>query len=158
MVAALNALSALNTAREVQLRTRDAAWRDLLEAQRRHEQTVGQGQALQRYREDTQARFGLAPGRCTDLPSLRGYQDFVGRLDEALAQHQQACVQAEQALARCRQGLLHAQSRLSALDKLIERRTQSLQAQAAQREQRAADEQSQNLYSRKAQADAVPQD
>ena len=95
---------------------------------------------LRKYRDDYADKFrqaaqnGLTPGE------WRNYQEFLGRLDEAIEAQGQAVAQQVQRTASGQAHWQHQQMKLKAFDTLSERHYASENAQELKREQKNQDE------------------
>jgi flagellar protein FliJ len=130
----------LHTLLEHAERQRDEALAALLRAEdtlRRLELQAGQ---LQAYRGEYDDRGPARSGRPSPIELLHCHRDFMLRLDQAVLQQQGQLQGAAARLAQLRATLLARETRLAAVRKLIERRTQEQRLAAARLEQRRSDD------------------
>ncbi|TFZ08342.1 flagellar export protein FliJ [Ramlibacter humi] len=119
-------------------RDREAA--RLQQARQSHAQAQATLQRLEAFRQECLARSPAATGGRGDGATLAAYQQFVARLDEAIAmQRQETGLRANQADAQ-QQRLAQAQQRLLAFQALANRQAVRAAQRETKREQRMADE------------------
>ena len=119
---------------------RDDAALELKQSQDRLAHAEAQCRLLQEHRTEYVARWSAEFGRATSSQVFQCYRDFRNRLDQAIAQQQQAIGQREAAVERCRAALVAAEQRAAAVRKLIERRLAERQREEARRERKREDE------------------
>ena len=95
---------------------------------------------LQKYRNDYADKFRLAAQNGLTPGEWRNYQDFLGRLDEAIEAQSQAVAQQVQRTASGQTHWQHQQMKLKAFDTLSERHYASENAQELKRDQKNQDE------------------
>ena len=95
---------------------------------------------LLQYRKDYQARFQEAEQNGMIQSELRNFQDFILRLDEAIAQQRNANEQAHNLLQAGRSELQEAQRKMKSFDTLAQRHIENEKKLAAKSEQRQQDE------------------
>lgn len=109
----------------------------LLASEQQGEQKL---QLLKDYRAEYHARFVEAGKRGMGPQEWRNFQDFLGRLDDAIAQQQQLVSQAHQQSEQGQQTWLSERTRAKAFDMLSQRHEARQQHMQAKREQKEADE------------------
>ena len=114
-------------------------------SQRHLERLNDQVGQFQQYRAEYVQRWQGHFSERGGMEIVRCYQDFMGRLDQAVQQIQQQRQQAEATVAHNQSVLVEAERRISALNKLIERRRSEIAQAQWRREQKQADEMAQNL-------------
>ena len=95
---------------------------------------------LLQYRKDYQARFQEAEQSGMIQSELRNFQDFILRLDEAIAQQRNTNEQAHNLLQAGRSELQEAQRKMKSFDTLAQRHIENEKKLAAKSEQRQQDE------------------
>lgn len=120
---------------------RDEALRFLQDAQRRAEAARLQHDQLSQYRNDYQSRWKQEFAQRTTIQILGCYQNFGGRLDQAIGQQAGVADFADQRLDAARQVLQERELRVASVRKLIERRRAEALRTEMRQEQRATDEQ-----------------
>ena len=96
--------------------------------------------ALLQYRKDYQVRFQESMQNGMNHSDLRNFQDFIQRLDEAIAQQRITNEQAGKLLLIGRSELTEAQRKMKSFDTLAQRHIESEKKLAAKSEQREQDE------------------
>ncbi|CAD5373618.1 Flagellar export protein FliJ [Rubrivivax sp. A210] len=134
---------ALATLLEHAQRQRDEAQLVLMQAEDLARRMLAQTEQLRTYRGEYAARSPARGGRSAPIALLRCHIDFMQRLEQALAQQQQQAEAAEGRAVMLRQALIERETRVASVRKLIERRSEARQAQDDRRDQRHADEASQ---------------
>ena len=130
----------LQTLLEQAERQRDEALAALLrgeETMRRLQLQAGQ---LQAYRGEYDERGPARSGRSSPIELLHCHRDFMLRLDQAVVQQQGQLEGAGARVAQLRATLLARETRLAAVRKLIERRSQEQRLATARQEQRRSDD------------------
>lgn len=97
-------------------------------------------EALLQYRKDYQARFQEAARNGMNQTDMRNFQDFMQRLDEAIAQQHAATELALNSVRVGRDELQDAQRKLKSFDALEQRHVEQERKLAARTEQRQQDE------------------
>lgn len=120
---------------------RDEALRFLQDAQRRAEAARLQHDQLSQYRSDYQSRWKQEFAQRTTIQILGCYQNFGGRLDQAIGQQAGVADFADQRLDAARRVLQERELRVASVRKLIERRRAEALRTEMRQEQRATDEQ-----------------
>ena len=95
---------------------------------------------LLQYRKDYQARFQEAVQNGMSQSDLRNFQNFIQRLDEAIAQQRNANTQAINSVQTGRNELQDTQRKMKSFDTLEQRHLESEKKLAAKTEQRQQDE------------------
>lgn len=117
------------------------------DATRKFGQLIQQQQAaqtklhtLEQYREDYQTRLQQAVRNGIDQTSLRNFQDFIRRLDEAVAQQLNAIEQMHHLMQAGRNELANTQRNMKSFDTLAQRHLESEKKLEDKLEQRQQDE------------------
>lgn len=134
-------LQALNVLLERAEAERDEALRHLREAQARANAARNQHDQLAQYRQDYRHRWSQEFAQRTTVQLLGCYQNFGGRLDEAIGQQQGIANYAEQRLAMAQNVVRERELRVASVRKLIERRRGEALRAEMRRDQRTTDEQ-----------------
>lgn len=95
---------------------------------------------LEQYREDYQTRLQQAVRNGIDQTSLRNFQDFIRRLDEAVAQQRNAIEQMHHLMQAGRNELANTQRNMKSFDTLAQRHLESEKKLEVKLEQRQQDE------------------
>lgn len=130
----------LQTLLELAQQKMDEAGRRLAALLASEQQGEEKLQLLKNYRDEYHARFVEAGKRGMGPQEWRNFQDFLGRLDEAIAQQQQIVDQARQMAERGQQAWLSERTRAKAFDILSQRHETRQQQVEAKRQQKEADE------------------
>ncbi len=139
---------ALHTVVELAERQRDAARAALMQAESQSNRALAQMDQLRAYQGDYRARAPGTTGLAAPIELLRCHQGFMGRLDQALAQQQQAVEKCHAELLRRRELLQQAELKLASARKLLERRAAERQRAESRREQQRSDEAAQQRHRR----------
>ena len=117
------------------------------EATRKFGQIVQQQQAaqiklhtLEQYREDYQTQLQRAVKNGITQISLRNFQDFIRRLDEAVAQQRNVIEQIRLSMNAGRNELANSQRKMKSFDTLAQRHLESEKKLEEKLEQRQQDE------------------
>jgi flagellar FliJ protein len=129
-----------------QSRERDAA-RVLADAQRLVQERERKLAELRAYREEYRAGFKRSGGVGASALSLRGFHEFLHRLDRAVEQQEQLVIAAQRELDQRKQLWLEKHFRTKALDHVRERYRTQEQREVARIEQKDADERAQRARS-----------
>lgn len=130
----------LHTLHELHQRERDAAAARQAQAEAAAEHHRRQLEQLRSYRAEYDARSPALGGRAAPIELLRCHQAFMQRLDQAIA-HQLGVLDAhERRVAELREERLHAERRLAAVGKLIDRRHEAHHRVERRRDQQRTDE------------------
>lgn len=140
-----NATGSLDLLLEREQADRDQIALALSNAQRHLERLQQQHEQFMQYRADYVQRWQGTFSQSGGMEIVRCYQDFMGRLDQAVKQIQSQREQAEANVARHQAVLIESERRISALNKLVERRRQEIAQAQWRREQKQADEFAQNM-------------
>ena len=97
-------------------------------------------ETLLQYRKDYQTRFQTAEQNGMNQSELRNFQDFLSRLDEAVAQQRNAVERAGTVLQIGRNELQAAQRKMKSFDTLAQRHIENENKLAGKIEQRQQDE------------------
>lgn len=95
---------------------------------------------LLQYRKDYQTRFQEAAQNGMSQSDLRNFQNFIQRLDEAIAQQRNANEQALNSVQTGRNDLQDTQRKMKSFDTLKQRHLESEKKLTAKSEQRQQDE------------------
>lgn len=95
---------------------------------------------LLQYRKDYQARFQEAAQNGMSQSDLRNFQNFIQRLDEAIAQQRSANEQALNSVQKGRDDLQNTQRKMKSFDTLEQRHLENEKKLAEKSEQRQQDE------------------
>ena len=120
---------------------RDQAQRALAEMLTRARAAQTQADSLLQYRSEYEQRWGTefaSGGGSVEI--LQCYQNFSGRLEEAITSQGQRALQAEQRVEAARTRLGELEMRVASITKLIERRRAEIERIAARQEQKFGDE------------------
>jgi flagellar FliJ protein len=109
-----------------------------------------QADQLGAYRADYERRGPTQAGRSSGMDVVNVHTGFIGRLGQALEQHQGQQQGAEAQVQRLRAALLPLELRVAAVRKLLERRDLAQRGVESRREQRQTDEAAQQLLWRAA--------
>jgi len=134
----LQALSILLERAEAE---RDEALRALKEASQRADAAKLQHGELAQYRMDYQQRWGQQFARQGTMDIVACYQNFGGRLDQAIDSQSHVAVHADQRVERARAVLMEREMRVASVRKLLERRRFDMARAAQRQDQKAMDEQ-----------------
>ncbi len=118
----------------------DAATRKFGQLNQQQQAAQAKLDTLLQYRKDYQARFQEAEQNGMIQSELRNFQDFILRLDEAIAQQRNANEQARNLLQMGRSELHEAQRKMKSFDTLAQRHIENEKKLAAKSEQRQQDE------------------
>jgi len=107
-----------------------------------HTQQSAQGklEMLQQYRKDYQGKLQDAEKNGMALEDLRNFQDFIYRLDDAIAQQSAVVAQAQTSVQNGRSELSEAQRRMKSFDTLAQRHTEAQRKLETKNEQKIQDE------------------
>jgi flagellar protein FliJ len=131
---------ALQSLLELAERDRDEAMALLLRSEEAHRRLRQQQEQLSGYRADYEARAPGLDGRAAPIDMLRHHQVFMQRLQQALTQQEAQLQTAQAQVLRSRQQLLHCETRVASVRKLIQRRAQERQRQESRLDQNRSDE------------------
>lgn len=118
----------------------DAATRKFGQLNQQQQVTQAKLDTLLQYRKDYQTRFQEAVQNGMSQSDLRNFQDFMQRLDEAIAQQRNANEQVRNMVQAGRNELQDAQRKMKSFDALAQRHVESEKKQAAKSEQLLQDE------------------
>ena len=135
---------------------RDEAKAQLGQCIARAEAARVQAGELRNYRSDYEQRWGqrFTQGGTMDL--LNCYQNFSGKLEEAIVSQGNLAAHADQRVEAARTRLLALEMRVAAIQKLIERRQAEIQHQQQRQEQKATDEFAARIARTQVQQDGSP--
>ncbi|AKJ31015.1 flagellar export protein FliJ [Caldimonas brevitalea] len=132
---------ALALALEHAEKQRDEAVSTCQRAAAQLENAERQATQLEDYRREYQQRWGEQFKRQGTMDILRCYQDFVGRINQAIEQQQGAVEQGRRQVEWARGVLAEREMRVASIRKLIERRVAEQAMTQQRRDQKATDEQ-----------------
>ena len=128
----------------------DAATKKLGQLTQQHQTAQEKLDALQQYRKDYQLKFqeeakkGMAP---TDM---KNFQDFIGRLDQAIKQQTAVIEKTKAGVQTGRHELMDTTRKMKSFDTLAQRHFEAEKKLEAKSEQRLQDEQTGQFVARKA--------
>lgn len=118
----------------------DAATKKLGHLNQQHQTAQQKLDALQQYRRDYQVKFqeeaknGMAPA------DMRNFQDFIGRLDQAIQQQTAVIEKTKAGVQTGRSELMDATRKMKSFDTLAQRHADAEKKQETKSEQRIQDE------------------
>lgn len=118
----------------------DAAARKFGQLTQQQQIALAKLDTLLQYRKDYQARFRDAVQTGMSQPDLHNFQNFMLRLDEAIAQQQKAVEQAHNSVRAGRDELEDTQRKMKSFDTLAQRHFEHEKKLEAKSEQRLQDE------------------
>ena len=130
----------------------DAATRKFGQLNQAQQAAQAKLETLLQYRKDYQVRFQQAELNGMNQSDLRNFQNFILRLDEAIAQQRSVAEQASHSMQAGRDMLQQAQRKVKSFDALLQRHLEGEKKQAAKSEQRLQDEHSGRNATLKAEA------
>ena len=136
----MNRIDTLKTLLEREENERDAVRLASERAQRDAEAAREQARQLTDYRSDYRAKWSERFTRGQSIEIVRHYQNYMGRLDQAVAQQDLVAARAEGQQQAAFARLREAETRVASVQKLIERRLHAERQAADRREQKAVDE------------------
>jgi len=134
-------LQVLNILLERAEAERDEGLRQLQEAQSRAAQARAQHGDLAQYRTDYQQRWSQQFASKGTMDIVACYQNFGGKLDQAITSQDHVANHADQRVNRAREALRELEMRVAAIRKLIERRRLESSRALSRQEQKTTDEQ-----------------
>lgn len=132
----------LQPLRHLAQKKNDAATKNLGQLNRHHQSAQSKLVMLQQYRRDYQEKMQDAEKSGLGLEDLRNFQDFIYRLDDAIAQQNDAVSKAQVSLQNGRNELSEAQRRMKSFDTLAQRHAEAEKKLEAKVEQKIQDEHS----------------
>ncbi|XHS76659.1 flagellar export protein FliJ [Burkholderiaceae bacterium UC74_6] len=139
-MSATHSLHTLNLLLEKVSSERDEAQAWLAECQQRATQARSTAGELNQYRQDYEKRWGRQFSQSGTMDIVQCYQNFSGKLNDAIESQDQLADHAEQRLEAARAALVAVEMRVAAIKKLIERREAEAQLMRQRQEQKASDE------------------
>lgn len=136
----------LQTLLELSQRHMDDAARRLGQLLAGEQESAKRLALLQDYRAEYHGRFVASMRNGIDRERLYNYQQFLGRLDDAIAQAQAAAQQSKQRTAAGQKDWLDKRSRTQAFDTLSQRHYSHQQSLENRREQKLLDEHTARRY------------
>jgi flagellar FliJ protein len=128
---------------EREQQTRDDAALALQRAQDQKARVDAQASMFRQHRADYVARWQGEFQRSGGIEIVQCYRSFITRLDQAMGQIDAQQRQSAAMVERCRTRLVQAQTRVAAIEALIERRHQAQALTERRREQKQTDEMAQ---------------
>ncbi len=110
-------------------------------------------ETLLQFRKDYQEKFLVASRNGMDTVGIGNFQNFLNRLDEAVAQQRSVIEQAMRSVQAGREALNQAQRSMKSFDTLAERHAETVRQQARKSEQKVQDEQAGQFAARNSQPD-----
>ncbi|MBV8604964.1 MAG: flagellar export protein FliJ [Pelomonas sp.] len=153
MSAALHTLQVLLEQAEAE---RDQAQRALVEVLQRARAARGQADSLLQYRGEYDQRWSGQFKSGGTMEIMRCYQDFSGRLGEAIESQGQRAAQAEQRVAGARERVAALEMRVASIAKLMARRRAEIERIAARQDQKLSDELAARLARQRAPQGMLP--
>ncbi|MBC7729399.1 MAG: flagellar export protein FliJ [Microbacteriaceae bacterium] len=120
---------------------RDEAQRTLQDLLNRADQARAQHGQLTQYRGEYQQRWSQQFSQTGTMDIVACYQNFRGRLDEAIHSQGHVASHADQRVSRARETLLELETRVAAITKLMERRRLEVSRAQQRQDQKTTDEQ-----------------
>ncbi|MDD5299460.1 MAG: flagellar export protein FliJ [Gallionella sp.] len=127
----------------------DSATRKLGQLNKQQQGAQQQLEALRQYRRDYQARLQESTQGGMDHAELRNFQEFINKLDEAIAQQFQVVEQTKVSTQAGRGEFDSTRRRLKSFDMLQQRHIKEQQKVAEKAEQKLLDEHTGRLVTRK---------
>src|SRR5512135_2609048 len=118
----------------------DAAIKKLGQLNQQQQTAQDKLDALLQYRKDYQAKFQEEAKKGMSPADMKNFQDFIGRLDQAIKQQQAVLEKAKAGVQTGRNDLMHATRKMKSFDTLAQRHVDAEKKQDAKNEQRAQDE------------------
>ena len=139
-MSATHSLHTLNLLLEKVSSERDDAQAWLTECQQRATQARSTAGELSQYRRDYEQRWGKQFAQNGTMDIVQCYQNFSGKLNDAIVSQDQMASHAEQRMEAARAALMAVEMRVAAIKKLIERRQAEAQLMRQRQEQKTSDE------------------
>ena len=118
----------------------ESATRKLGQLNKQQHDTQAQLDVLQQYRKDYQARLQESSQNAMDPALLRNFQEFINKLDLAIAQQIKAVEQSKLSTQMGRGEFAGTQRKLKSFDTLQQRHIETQNKVEAKQEQKAMDE------------------
>lgn len=118
----------------------DAAAKKLGQLNQQQQVAQNKLEALLQYRRDYQLKFQEAAKNGMTPADMKNFQDFIARLDQAIAQQQGAIEKAKAGVQAGRNELMEASRKMKSFDTLAKRHHDSEKKREAKSEQRMQDE------------------
>lgn len=132
--------SSLRTLVDLAQKRTETAARDLGTFNTQGREAESKFEMLLRYRQDYQARYEQSIKIGLHQAGLQNYRAFLRKLDQAIAQQQEALMRSKQQIVAGQQGWNEQRRQLKSFETLSQRRDQADSRRAAKAEQRAQDE------------------
>jgi len=130
----------LQPLRHLAQKKNDAATKKLGLLNRNRQSALSKLEMLQQYRRDYQEKMQNAEKSGMELQDLRNFQDFIYRLDDAIAQQNDAVAKAQASVQNGLSDLSETQRRMKSFDTLAQRHTETEKKLEAKIEQKMQDE------------------
>lgn len=118
----------------------DAATRKLGQLNQQHQSAQEKLDALLQYRKDYQLRFQEAARNGMAPDDMKNFQDFIGRLDQAIQQQKSVIEKTQAGVQNGRSELMDTTRKMKSFDTLAQRHAEAEKKQEAKSEQRSQDE------------------
>lgn len=118
----------------------DAATKRLGQLNLQHKTAQEKLDALLQYRKDYQLKFEEEAKKGMSPADMKNFQDFIGRLDQAIRMQQGAIEKAKAGVQTGRDELMDATRKMKSFDTLAQRHIEAEKKQEAKSEQRMQDE------------------
>lgn len=118
----------------------DAATRKLGQLNQQHQTAQQKLDALQQYRKDYQLKFQDAAKNGMTPDDMKNFQDFIGRLDQAIQQQTAVIKKTQAGVHNGRSELMDTTRKMKSFDTLAQRHADAEKKQEAKNEQRVQDE------------------
>jgi flagellar protein FliJ len=132
--------SVLNTLFEQASEVLDAAARKVVEANKEHEGECAKLEMLQGYRQDYVVNLTKLMSRGVTKEMHQNYQNFLGKLDQAIVGQEEMVVMASYRLETQREILQEAQRKKKSFEILLDRQQREQHQKTLKREQKLMDE------------------
>ena len=123
---------------------------ELLNSQRSADDKL---QLLQQYRSEYRERYLEAAKNGIDPAAIRNYSNFIGRLDDAIAQQQKMLDHQKSMTQLGQEKWASERNRMKAFDTLSQREQKTIQRKESRQEQLSSDEHSAKQHHKRAVAD-----
>ena len=118
----------------------DAATKKLGQLNQQHQTAQEKLAALQQYRKDYQLKFQEAAKSGMTPDDMKNFQDFIGRLDQAIQQQSAVIEKTKANVQNGRSELMDTTRTMKSFDTLAQRHVEAEKKQEAKNEQRTQDE------------------
>lgn len=118
----------------------DAATKKLGQLNQQHQTAQQKLDALLQYLKDYQVKFQEEAKKGMSPADMKNFQDFIGRLDQAIKMQQGVIEKAKAGVQNGRNELMDTTRKMKSFDTLAQRHIDAEKKQEAKNEQRAQDE------------------